>query len=508
MAQETSLKTVQVAKTSARMVQIAKYLDMSDSELEERVREELEANPALKDLQAESATVESPESPDDGGSPDEVEPSDSESRSEEVDPAPDEPDYPDETDYSDPDDEVPDSARNWMEQTAPSAQTLAEDLLSQFDASVFCSPALRPYVKELVYRMSDTGIIEESLDDLRSELKEAFAEADPPYREEDFMTAVAQLQGLEPPGVGAVGAGLDGMARSLSLQLERTMDDMERRGEEVPEALDDALMIVDDYFTQLHDQDLNVLLERSGLDEVRFAAALREIRKLHVYPVAREQTGPVVVQPDFAYDPETREVTYRGRQIGSLGLDDQFLAYGRRAEGKAVRTREDDDTIRFVKRYQAKASRFIDVVNTRTAAMVGIMRVIAARQSRFLESGYMNDIQPLTMQEVAEEARVDTSTVSRVVNRRYIELPGGNFPLRQFFVSGLTTESGEDVSKRVVMDCVADLVAAEDPACPLSDRRIVEILKGKGMPVALRTVNKYRALLGIPESRKRKRMKS
>ena len=485
------------------MVQIAKYLDLSDAELEERIREELESNPALKDISegndsdisaaadavADTGAMED-ESLDDGSG---------ESQS-------DEPDFRDETEYSDPEDEpLDDASRNWMEQTQASQQSLAEDLLAQFDSCVYCSPSLRRYVKGLVYRMSDSGIIEESLQDLKDEFQRLFAEEQPPYDEEDLLKAIAQLQSLDPAGVGAIGVGMDGMARSMSLQLERKMDEREHRGEPIPEALDDALLIVDEYFTQLHDQDLPALLQQCGLSEQRFAAALQEIRKLHVHPVSMQETHTQVIQPDFVYDPETHQIAYRGRQIGSLALDDQFIAFADKAQNKEKKNREDEETIRFVKQYQSKASQFIDVVNTRTAAMVGIMQVIGDRQRSFLDSGYENDIKPLTMQEVADLAHVDTSTVSRVVNRRYIELPGGNFPLRKFFVSGLTNQQGEEVSKQVVMDCIADMVAAEDPRDPLSDQKIVAMLGERGFQVALRTVNKYRGLLHIPESRKRRK---
>ena len=504
MAQQHSARNLQVNKTSARMVQIAKYLDLTDAELEERIREALESNPALRDLQAESPGSNEPagtsEDDNSDGSTDDYTDVDAA-----YDNASDGDAYSDENDYADYDDEPAEPKHNWMEQTQSGTMTLAEDLLAQFDSSVYCNPELRRYVKGLVYRMSDNGIIEERLSDLKAEFEQLFTDPDHPYDEEDLLQALAQLQRLDPPGVGAVGVGMEGMARSMSLQLERKMGELEHQGEPVPEALDDALMIVDEYFAQLHDQDIPALLQQCGLDEQRFARALQEIRKLHVHPVGPQDAGPMVIQPDFVYDPESHEITYQGRQIGSLALDSQFLAFGERAQAKETKNREDEETIRFVKQYQSKATQFIDIINTRTQAMEGIMRVIAARQRKFLESGQENAIKPLTMQEVADAAQVDTSTVSRVVNRRYIELPGGNFPLRRFFVSGLTTDQGEEVSKQVVLDSLSDLVAAEDPEHPLSDQALVARLKERGFQVALRTVNKFRGLLQIPDSRKRTR---
>ena len=504
MAQQQSSRNIQVNKTSARMVQIAKYLDLSDAELEDCIREALESNPALRDLREEqpagSEPIEvAPGDPSDGSTEEYTDDESARERSS------DEDGYRDEDDYADYDDEPADSSRNWMEQTQSGTMSLAEDLLAQFDSSVYCSPELRRYVKGLVYRMSDNGIIEERLSDLKAEFEHLFTDPEHPYDEEDLLQALAQLQRLDPPGVGAVGVGMEGMARSMSLQLERKMEELEHQGEPVPEALDDALMIVDEYFAQLHDQDIPALLQQCGLDEQRFARALQEIRKLHVHPVGPQDAGPMVIQPDFVYDPESHEITYQGRQIGSLALDSQFLAFGERAQAKEKKNREDEETIRFVKQYQSKATQFIDMINTRTQAMETIMRVIAAFQRKFLESGQESDIKPLTMQEVADAAHVDTSTVSRVVNRRYIELPGGNFPLRRFFVSGLTTDQGEEVSKQVVLDCLSELVAAEDPAHPLSDQTLVTKLKERGFQVAIRTVNKYRGLLHIPDSRKRKR---
>jgi len=147
----------------------------------------------------------------------------------------------------------------------------------------------------------------------------------------------------------------------------------------------------------------------------------------------------------------------------------------------------------------------IQAIEQRRQTMLKVMNFIVDRQRDFFEEG-IEHLKPLTLREVAEVIDMHESTVSRVSNQKYVQTPRGVFPLKFFFSSGLSTDSGEDVSARGIKARIQKLVSDEDPKKPLTDRAIVDVLKREGVNIARRTVAKYRDQLGILSARMRKRV--
>jgi RNA polymerase sigma-54 factor len=147
----------------------------------------------------------------------------------------------------------------------------------------------------------------------------------------------------------------------------------------------------------------------------------------------------------------------------------------------------------------------LQAIEQRRQTMLKVMNFIVNRQRDFFEEG-IEQLKPLTLREVAEVINMHESTVSRVTNQKYVQTPRGVFPLKFFFSSGLSTDSGEDVSARGIKARIQKLVSDEDPKKPLTDQAIVDILKREGINIARRTVAKYRDQLGVLSARMRKRV--
>ena len=163
----------------------------------------------------------------------------------------------------------------------------------------------------------------------------------------------------------------------------------------------------------------------------------------------------------------------------------------------------DKDTKAYIRERIAAANAIIEAVEKRQETITNIAQAIVDAQPGFFEQG-LKGLKPLTMQQVADKVGVHHTTVSRTVRDKYMSTPKGVVELRRFFTSGVTTDSGEQVSTDVVKDRLRTIIAAEDTARPLSDEKLSEMLRKEGFPVARRTVAKYRTMLGIPGTAERR----
>lgn len=162
----------------------------------------------------------------------------------------------------------------------------------------------------------------------------------------------------------------------------------------------------------------------------------------------------------------------------------------------------DRETLQFIRDKMEAARWFIESIHQRRNTLMAVMQTIVALQEEFFKTG--KGIRPMILKDVAERIRMDISTVSRVVNGKYVQTPFGVFELKYFFTEGLETDSGESISNREIKNILLELVENEDKAHPLSDQALAEALEKKGYPVARRTISKYREQLNIPVARMRK----
>ena len=162
------------------------------------------------------------------------------------------------------------------------------------------------------------------------------------------------------------------------------------------------------------------------------------------------------------------------------------------------------ETQAFIKGKIESARWFIESIVQRQHTLLNVMRTIVALQEEFFKYG--KGLRPMILKDIADRIHMDISTVSRVVNGKYVQTPFGVFELKYFFNEGLETEDGEEVSNRVVKNYLQEIIDAEDKRKPLSDQELVEALKQKGYKIARRTISKYRKQLNIPVARLRKQI--
>jgi len=296
---------------------------------------------------------------------------------------------------------------------------------------------------------------------------------------------LARIQQFDPPGVGA-----RDLAECLVLQLRRT-----GRGDSL------AAKIAADHLEEVARNKLHDIAkaERAGLDGV--AEAVREIRRLDPRPgrAFAPDENPVIA-PDVTIerDGEDFVVSLNEGDLPAVRIsDDAKDLLGSSADKRDVR-----DYLR----EKIRGGRFfLKCIEQRNQTLLAIAKEIAARQRDFLEHGPAH-LRPMTMSQVAAAVGVHETTVSRAVSGKYAATPHGLYELKFFFTSGYTTPEGNSVSNESVRMALAALVKSEDPARPLSDQAIVEQLTADGIPIARRTVAKYRDQLGIPPSHLRKQI--
>ncbi len=301
---------------------------------------------------------------------------------------------------------------------------------------------------------------------------------------------LSRIQRLDPPGIGS---------RSLQECLVVQMEIVE-----CPEQIRElALRILKDLFedfTMKHYEDLARKLGL-GLDELR--EVLDAIRKLNPKPGEGQITAQQnYIIPDFVVERVDDEfvITLNDRNVPPLRINRRYremLAQGKKRPAmNGVR-----DFLR--KRFEA-AKWFIASINQRRDTMMKVMRALVEKQRDFFETG--ESLKPLIYRDIADVIMMDISTISRVVNGKYVQTEHGVFELRFFFSDKLTTDDGEEVSNKEVKKTIRSIIEAEDPHRPLSDDKIADMLKADGLHIARRTVAKYREAMKIPVARMRRKI--
>jgi len=215
------------------------------------------------------------------------------------------------------------------------------------------------------------------------------------------------------------------------------------------------------------------------------------------------------IVPDFILEIDEGRInlSLNARNVPDLRISrhyaDMLRAYN---ESNKKPSKEDRDTITFVKQKLDSAKWFIDAIKQRQNTLLLTMQAIIEFQKEFFLTGDETKLRPMILKDIAEKTGLDISTISRVANSKYIQTPYGIYQLKYFFSEGLQTDSGEEVSTREIKAILQDLIDKEDKKHPLTDEKLTEILQEKGYQIARRTVAKYREQLNIPVARLRKEL--
>ncbi|MDN5781397.1 MAG: RNA polymerase factor sigma-54, partial [Luteimonas sp.] len=334
----------------------------------------------------------------------------------------------------------------------------------------------------LVDAIDDDGYLRDSLDAIaQSLLPEIQCTPD------EVLAVLRQVQRLDPVGVGARDLG-----ECLVLQLDNLPDDTPAR------AL--ARRIATDHIDRLPRIGIEGVAAELGCELDQAEQALALLRSLDPRPGAQIGDLPAntYVTPDCVI---TRQ---QGMWRVALANERQPRLTIHRGYEQMIQHAGASDA-GYLRGHLQEARWLLKNLAQRGETLLKVVQCLVRQQSGFLEFG-PQALRPLTLREVAAEVGLHESTISRSISRKYVRTPRGTIPLRAFFASGIGTEGGGEASSIAIQEMIKRLIEAENPRKPLSDARLAEMLKATGVPVARRTVAKYRELLNIPSSHERVRV--
>ena len=473
-------------KLSPQQIQLMKLIQLPTQAFEQRLKQELEENPALESGKAENEDIEDPydDTFDDA--------TDSESISAEdinID------------DYLS-DDEVPDyrtQTSNYSadddEKSIPYAAgtSFNQYLLSQLN-TVYLSDEEWSIAEFLVCSVDESGYIRRPLTDIMDDL--AFTQNI--YTEEDKIEKVLKIvQELDPPGVAA--RTLD---ECLIIQLKR---------KEPTPSIELAISILERSFEQFTKKHYSKLLLKYDIKEEQLKDAIGEIEKLNPKPGGSYSGNNRMVEhvvPDFSIkivDGEL-ELTLNGRNAPELHVSRDYSNMLQGYKDAKEKSKSQKDTVVFIKQKLDAAKWFIDAIKQRQQTLFVTMNTIMEYQKEYFLTGDERKLRPMILKDIADKIHMDVSTVSRVANSKYVDTPYGTKLIKEFFSESMKNEQGEDVSTREIKKILETVIGEEEKKKPLTDDKLAKILKEKGYPIARRTVAKYREQLGIPVARLRKQI--
>lgn len=313
---------------------------------------------------------------------------------------------------------------------------------------------------------------------------------------EEVLEMLGVVQELEPAGVGA-----RDLRECLLLQL---------RGMKRTPDVCNAERIVRDEFQEFTNRHFNRIMSRLNLDEDELKGAMTRIRRLNPAPGGlsddsyADRTQQIV--PDFVLEENDGRLSFSMTRssIPELRVNKKYADMLLAAKGSSERVQK--EAAAFVKQKVDSAKWFIEALKQRHNTLEKTMQAILDYQYAFFMSGDDADLRPMVLKDIAEKTGFDISTVSRVVNSKYIETPFGIYRLKYFFSEGMENKEGEEVSTREMKKALQECVDAEDKKNPLTDEQLVAEMESRGYKVARRTIAKYRGQLGIPLARWRKEL--
>lgn len=472
-------------KLSPQQIQFIKLLQVPTAELEARIEEELEINPALeegKEEEPEAAQEEYEDSyEEDQGHDDHDVNLD---------------DYLDDEygGYKMQGDGNYNSDEEDREMPISSGTSLHEQLISQL-GFLKLDDRQKIIGIQLIGSIENDGYIRRDLDAIINDL--AFSQ----NIETDFdelEEILRKIQSFDPAGIAS-----RNLQECLTIQLERK----EHPGYPT---VQHALMIIHSCFEEFTKKHYSKMQKKCNLTDEETKDAVNLITKLNPKPGGASE-GLVRTQyiiPDFMLtnNNSKMEISLNSRNAPELRISrsyaDMFDAYDK-SDKKDKKLK---DTVTFVKQKLDSAKWFIDAIKQRQNTLLRTMEAILIYQKEFFLDGDETNLRPMILKDIAERIDMDISTVSRVANSKAIQTEFGVYPLKYFFSEGIATDSGEDVSNREVKSVLQTMVDAEDKKRPLSDDKLVKMLNKKGYNIARRTVAKYREQLQIPVARLRKEL--
>ena len=478
LTQQQKLQT----KLSPAQIQVMRMLELPACELQARINEELQENPALEEGldKTQETDYQEQDLNDEYQNPLQNE----------------------DFNYDDyvQDDDI--SERNYN--TARSQESAREDipfsvgmsfgeyLKSQIYLTKMDKPD-RHIAKFVVGNIDENGYLRRTAEELVDDLsfQEGIVVTD-----EKMKSIIAEIQRFDPPGVAAYD-----LQDCLLIQL--------RQKEQTTNVVL-ATTIITQYFDIFSRKQYNKIMQRLEVSEEQLKGAISEITRLNPRP-GNHWLGTVydrnqsVVVPDFIVEEEDEELVISLNQ-GDIPPLHVSPEYNQMLETYSQETKahsSNREAARFVKDKIDAAKWFIDAIRQRNETMMQTMSAIVAYQHEFFLQGDSSYLKPMVLKDIADRTGHDVSTISRVCSNKYVQTQFGTFALKYFFSESITKQDGGEISTREIKDKVREVIANEDKTHPVTDDELVEILHANGYAIARRTVAKYREQLGIPVARLR-----
>jgi len=477
-------------KLSPQQIQLMKLLQVPTAELEQRIKEEMEMNPALEEGKEENEdeivfTEDNSDNNDDA-------PSENDELNNEIDVSDyiqdeDIPYYKTSSNNSSADDEhavIPISSR----------KTFQENLIGQLGlASLGDTKA--EIAKQIIGSMDDDGYLRREVSAIADDL---MFSKNVKTTEEEIEEVLRIIQGFEPAGVGA-----RDLQECLLIQLKRINSDNEE--------IKTAIKIIQNHMNEFSKKHYSKLEKIYNLNDEELKAVIGHILKLNPRPGNSMSDSHRLVQhivPDFILNNNdgNLELSLNARNVPELKVSRSYKEMLTTYSQGKKKDKSTKEAAQFVKQKLDSAKWFIDAIKQRQETLMNTMSAIINYQYNYFLDGDERLLKPMILKDIAEMVNLDISTISRVANSKYIQTPFGTFLLKSFFSESLSTDSGEEVSSREVKNILQECVDNEDKRKPLPDDKLAKILNDKGYNIARRTVAKYREQLNIPVARLRKQL--
>jgi RNA polymerase sigma-54 factor len=477
-------------KLSPAQIQVIKMLEIPTLELEERIRQEIEENPALEegidnseenddDLQAEEKT-------------DEWEENDNDNDDFDID------DYMSDDDVPDYRLNISNTSKDDKQHDIPFAAGLTfHEYLNDQIGLLQLTDHERDLVNYIIGNIDDEGFLRR---DAESMVDDIVFQAGVETNDDEMKRLIKLVQQLDPAGVCA-----KDLQECLLLQLERC---------EPTESVLTARKIISNHFEEFSKKHYDKIIRMLNIDENQLKAALNEIKRLNPKPGSAwsgnilEKSLSTIV-PDFIVENNNGVLTVQlnNSNVPELRINSTYNEmFEEYSKNKSNQSREMKDAVLFVKQKIDAARWFIDAIKQRQQTLLKTMTAIVDFQRDFFIEGDETYLKPMVLKDIADRTGFDISTISRVSNSKYVQTEFGIFPVKYFFSESMINDSGEEISTREIKKIMLELIYDEDKRNPLNDDKLVEMLKEKGYQIARRTVAKYREQLNIPVARLRKQL--
>ncbi len=492
MALHQSLQQKLLQKLSPQQIQLMKLLQVPTAILDERIKEEMEENPALE---------QGEEGHEDEFEKDEFETTDGEDEYEK-DGSAEEYENIDISEYvQDGDDDIGDyrlKDDNYPEiddsRVIPHrVETSFIEMMLQQLGMLNLSEHQQKVAEQIVGSLDDDGYLRREISSIIDDL--AFrqnVETD----QEEISDLLLQIQQFDPPGVGA-----RNLQECLILQLERKLD----QGQPV----ELALKVLEKYFNEFTKKHYEKIQRGLDITDDQLREIIQQIIKLNPKPggnAGDENKNNNYVIPDFfiVNNNGKLELSLNSKNAPDLRISQGYREMLKDYDKGSKKDKRQKEAVLFIKQKIDSAKWFIDAIIQRQNTLLNSMEAIMNYQHQFFITGDDTDLRPMILKDIAEMTNLDISTVSRVANSKFVQTEFGTYRLKFFFSESLQTDSGEEVSTREVKKILTDLIGEESKKHPYSDEKLTEMLQEKGYNIARRTVAKYREQLNIPVARLRK----